>query len=868
MRVAVRIITAWMLLFVACFSSAQCTDGQNACDRKVPRVMRFNGTLRDGDGKPRTGTLGISFAVYAESSGGVPLWQETQNVRLGEQGRYQALLGATTSEGLPVELFSSKEPRWLAAQVLLPGEAEQPRVLLVSVPYALMASDAETLGGLPPSAFVKMPVVSDPNTPGSTSQGAKSAQQSTSVAAVASPSGLVVTTPGGATDAIPKFSDSTTIVNSQIKESPNGEVTMTNLANILFADQFPDGVPGALAACPAEGCTIYAGSKNVSLNLGTIDPGKKLVTIYLGPFTYTVKQITLRNSLKIIGMGASIPGTILQSVNGNNPVFVIPQTAHVAASSVRLSGLRIVGSVGNTSEDAFFLDASNVIETGLWYSSFSDLYISNFAGVGIHMRGPTANFAAANQWITFENIVVFRTAGGGNALRIEGANFQLHFTNCEFDGQGMGDGTNIFIGGFPGGTFAFPFDITFRGLVSQTAAVAVQLDGAQTVTFHTSHHESLWGAYLITNDTGAGNRGVTITDSVFNPNVGVNNGAGYLLKVATTAASGIYFFHNRLGGAGSVSSPDAVVSGTNLAQVVYQDNQYLGSLDVPPTSGITSQLGATPSINIGGAHTIGLNTSTTPIVTIQSSLGPGETVTFLALDGPVTFATGGNIALPGSTTVTVTGSITFVRNDLTGGQQWWPVAQWPATATQVGGTPAAFSMSTGTSPSSTSVTAGETANYNLTLSPSGGFTGNVQFTCTGAPTASTCSVLPNPLDVAGSAPIQAMVRVVTVAGSTLARADVRKHGIFSPWQLAMNALSLSIIGIVMFVPAKQHQRSETGYWSLAGLLLLLIPCLGCGAAVASQQPPKVGTPTGIYILRVVGESGNIQSSVKLTLQVL
>ena len=36
----------------------------------------------------------------------------------------------------------------------LPGEVEQPRVLLVSVPYALKAADADTLGGLPASAFV------------------------------------------------------------------------------------------------------------------------------------------------------------------------------------------------------------------------------------------------------------------------------------------------------------------------------------------------------------------------------------------------------------------------------------------------------------------------------------------------------------------------------------------------------------------------------------------------------------------------------------------------------------------------------------------------------------------------------------------
>ena len=50
------------------------------------------------------------------------------------------------------DLFNSGEARWLGVQV--DRQAEQPRVLLVSAPYALKAADAETIGGLPPSAFV------------------------------------------------------------------------------------------------------------------------------------------------------------------------------------------------------------------------------------------------------------------------------------------------------------------------------------------------------------------------------------------------------------------------------------------------------------------------------------------------------------------------------------------------------------------------------------------------------------------------------------------------------------------------------------------------------------------------------------------
>jgi len=120
----------------------------------VLRLMKFSGALRDRAGNPRTGAVGLSFALYKDQQGGSPLWLEVQNAQLDEQGRYTVLLGSTKSDGLPLELFSSGEARWLGVQLNLPGEEEQPRVLLVSVPYALKAADAETLGGKPPSAFL------------------------------------------------------------------------------------------------------------------------------------------------------------------------------------------------------------------------------------------------------------------------------------------------------------------------------------------------------------------------------------------------------------------------------------------------------------------------------------------------------------------------------------------------------------------------------------------------------------------------------------------------------------------------------------------------------------------------------------------
>jgi len=120
----------------------------------MPHVVQFSGVLQDAAGAPLTGVVGVTFALYQEQQGGAPLWIETQNVEADATGHYAALLGAMRADGLPQEVFTSTAARWLGVQVNQPGAPEQARVLLVSVPYALKAADAETLGGQPVSAFV------------------------------------------------------------------------------------------------------------------------------------------------------------------------------------------------------------------------------------------------------------------------------------------------------------------------------------------------------------------------------------------------------------------------------------------------------------------------------------------------------------------------------------------------------------------------------------------------------------------------------------------------------------------------------------------------------------------------------------------
>ena len=128
----------------------------------VPRLVKFSGEINaqtienswSGKGANQAAAaISLTFSLYELQEGGSPLWWESQKVQLDDQGRYTVLLGANQSDGLPLDLFTSSRALWLGVQPQLPGAVEEPRVLLVAVPYALKASDADTLGGKPASAY-------------------------------------------------------------------------------------------------------------------------------------------------------------------------------------------------------------------------------------------------------------------------------------------------------------------------------------------------------------------------------------------------------------------------------------------------------------------------------------------------------------------------------------------------------------------------------------------------------------------------------------------------------------------------------------------------------------------------------------------
>ena len=100
----------------------------------VPQVVSFQGRLTDARNTPRNGLFSIVFEIYEQPAGGAPLWAETQNSVMVDNGIFSAQLGSVTP--IPLSALSA-DTRYLSVTVA--GETLSPRQRLLSTPYALNA---------------------------------------------------------------------------------------------------------------------------------------------------------------------------------------------------------------------------------------------------------------------------------------------------------------------------------------------------------------------------------------------------------------------------------------------------------------------------------------------------------------------------------------------------------------------------------------------------------------------------------------------------------------------------------------------------------------------------------------------------------
>ena len=246
------VVISLAIMLAGLLAQAQNAASTQAASSTVPRMMKFNGTATNAEGKAMSGVAGITFSIYKDQQGGAALWMETQNVALDGSGHYSVFLGATKPDGLPKELFTSGEARWVGVQVH--GQADSARVLLLSVPYALKAADAETIGGLPPSAFVLASPAS-----GASTAASSTAASSSAASGSGSSSGIINTatpTGSGTAGTVPVWTSSTNLGNSKITEGAGG-ASVNEPANLPST-----GTATSLTAFKSQPLNIFASSFN------------------------------------------------------------------------------------------------------------------------------------------------------------------------------------------------------------------------------------------------------------------------------------------------------------------------------------------------------------------------------------------------------------------------------------------------------------------------------------------------------------------------------------------------------------------------------------------------------------------------------
>ncbi|HEX4005661.1 MAG TPA: tail fiber domain-containing protein [Acidobacteriaceae bacterium] len=261
-----------------------------AAPTSVPALIKYSGLAFGEDGKPLGSPTSMTFLVFTDQQSGAPVFTESQDVPVDTNGRYTVELGATLPNGIPAPVFANGDARWLEVQMA--GQNPQPRVLLLSVPYALKAGDATTLGGLPVSAFALAGSVH----PAAATVAAASnttLQNTTSTA---------VTTTGGTSGYLSVFTGASVIADSNLFQDSTG---------VGIGTQAPAGT------LDVNGASYFRGNVQLSHGATTAAAGANSVTLTFATGAWNSKSSSVVSPKFVwlatpTGNNTTAPSAILQ----------------------------------------------------------------------------------------------------------------------------------------------------------------------------------------------------------------------------------------------------------------------------------------------------------------------------------------------------------------------------------------------------------------------------------------------------------------------------------------------------------------------------------------------------------------------------
>ena len=603
----------------------------------VPHVIRIGGVTT---GTP--GTVAATLSLYAEATGGTALWSEHQTLTVAGDGHYTTFLGAATPKGVPLELFASGDARWLGVQ--LEGESEQPRTLLASVPYALKAADAETVGGKPLSAFVLAGDRTGTGADGLTYVNAAVLGAALERAG-ANPSGGAASTLG-LPGYLGVFTDTVNLGNSALFQDTVNPTTLNFVGVRTTTPQAQLHVQGTQA--PAAFFEV------VSNSLGAL-PGVYRAARGTPALPSAVQTDDILGGLAVRGYGSTKfsggRGQVMFKAAENwtdaaNGTYLVFATEPIGASTIASERMRITpdGKVGiGTSTPAYALSVAGTIESTSGGFRFPDGTTQTTAvGVGGNI-------------VSTGTIAMPDTTSSSVGVLTAGANSFLH----EF-----GSSTNAFVGGRAGGAFAATgghnTGVGYQSLYSLTTGTNNSALGHLSLFANTTgnFNTAIGNAALTSATTANGN--IAVGDTALGATTTGNNNVAFgfhaLWKNTTAtsnAAFGYYALSSNTTGQYNTGIGDTALAGnttgsnnTGLGRYAGQynatggNNVYLGYNAGPDSThtalknsvaiGANAVVGQSDTLVLGGtgvnAVNVGIGTSTpaqalSVVGTIESTSG-------------------------------------------------------------------------------------------------------------------------------------------------------------------------------------------------------------------------------------------------------
>ena len=513
--------------------AAQTASG-SPTSSQVPPLIQLSNVASDEGGNSLSGVVSITFSLYAGQRGGQPLWIETQNnVQLDATGHYSVQLGITKPNGVPTTLFTTGEARWLGVRIA--EQAEQPRVLLLSVPYALKAGDAATIGGLPPSAFVLAAPLSG--------AAPVSATDPATGPGAPPPSGDVTGT--GKVNYLPLWDTTSDIISSVVFQKGTGSTARIGINTITPATTLDvkggGTIRGTLSLPATAAATATAGKNSQALNLAA--------SAFNSTSSTAVNQ-TFQWQSEPAGNDTSTPSGTLNLLFGEGATKPSETGLNIASNG------QITFATGQTFPGTGTGDGTvTSVATGLGLTGGPIIASGTLTiDTAVVPQLKTANTFSGNQTVngnlTATNITATQTVSGGvvnatTSFDIQGGAFA--FGSYGNDSAFLGFAGNSTMTG-SGNTASGPYALASNTTGSYNVAVGPSALGSNT----TGLSNTASGIYALFLNTTGGSNTASGNQALYSNTTGASN----------TAAGGGALFSNTTGSHNTASGIQALYSNT------------------------------------------------------------------------------------------------------------------------------------------------------------------------------------------------------------------------------------------------------------------------------------------------------------------